>query len=168
MNKLDIVIAIILLIGIYKGYRNGFLMGLISLLAIVLGIFGGFKLMGEGMLFLQKEFNADTSVLPYLSFLLIFIIIVVLVNLFGKLIKTSIDKTMFGVVDEILGAALGGIKWLFLLSVLFWIVDSMDFEPWPEWTEGSILYPFTITFATELSGYVSDILPFFKETFKQF
>ena len=70
MNKLDIFVAVVLLWGAYRGYKNGFLMGLISLVAIVLGIFGGFKLMGEGMLLLQREFNADTSVLPYISSLL--------------------------------------------------------------------------------------------------
>ena len=168
MSKLDIVIGILLIIGIFKGYRNGFLMGLISLLAIILGILGGFKLMGEGMIFLQREFNADSSVLPYLSFLLIFIVIVALVNIFGTVIKTTIDKTMFGIVDQLLGAVLGGVKWLFLLSVVFWLMDSLEFQPWLHWTEESILYPFTIAFATEVSVYISDILPFFKETFRQF
>jgi len=168
LNKLDIVIAVILLFGAYRGYKNGFLMGLISLVAIVLGIFGGFKLMGEGMLLLQREFNADTTVLPYVSFLIIFILIVVVVNIVGKLIKTSIDKTFLGTVDETMGAILGVFKWLFMMSVVFWILDSLKLSPGPEWTGDSFLYPYATLFATELAGWVSDFVPFFKETFKQF
>ncbi len=143
-------------------------MGLISLLAIILGIFGGFKLMGEGMIFLQREFNADVTVLPYLSFLLIFILIVVGVNIIGRLLKASIDKSFLGTIDESMGAILGVFKWLFMLSVILWILDSLDMSPGPGWTDDSYLYPYTAMFATELSEWMSGILPFFKETFKQF
>ena len=143
-------------------------MGLISLVAIVLGIFGGFKLMGEGMLFLQREFNADKSVLPYLSFLLIFILIVVLVNILGRIIKASINQTFLGTMDEAMGAIIGVCKWLFMLSVILWIFDSLEYSLNEDWTEGSLLYPYTVIFATELAGWVSEVLPFFKETFKQF
>lgn len=168
MNKLDIFIAVLLLLGAYRGYKNGFLMGLISLVAIVLGIFGGFKLMGEGMLFLQRQFNADTSVLPYLSFLFIFVVIVVIVTLLGKLVKASINKTILGSMDAAMGAILGVCKWLFMLSVVLWILDSLTIEPNEDWTEDSLLYPYTVMFATKLAGWVAEVLPFFKETFKQF
>lgn len=168
MNKLDIFIIVILLFAAYRGYKNGFLMGLISLVAIVLGILGGFKLMGEGMLFLQKEFNADKSVLSYLSFLVIFVLIVVVVTIAGKIIKGSINKTILGTLDEAMGAILGAFKWLFMLSVLLWILDSLELSPGTEWTSDSFLYPYVVMFATKLAGWVSVLLPFFKETFKQF
>ena len=168
MNKLDIFIAVVFLFGAYRGYKNGFLMGLISLVAIVLGIFGGFKLMGEGMMLLQREFNADASVLPYISFLLIFILIVVGVKMIGKLLKASIDKTFLGTMDETMGAILGVFKWMFMMSVVLWILDSLELSPGTDWTENSILYPYATLFATELAGWVSGFLPFFKETFKQF
>ena len=55
MSKADIIILIVVLLGAWGGYKQGFLMELISLGAIVLGIFCGFKLMGEMMLFLEFE-----------------------------------------------------------------------------------------------------------------
>ena len=157
MSKLDIFIAVLLVWGAYRGYKNGFLMGLISLVAIVLGVFGGFKLMGEGMLFLQKEFNADTTVLPYLSFLLIFILIVVGVNIVGKLLKASIGTTFLSRVDEAMGAVLGVFKWLFMISVVLWILDSLELAPGTEWTDNSILYPYATLFATKLAGCQNEI-----------
>ena len=92
MSKVDIVLALLVVLGAWSGYKEGFLMELISAAAIMLGVLGGFKLMGEGMIFLEEKFNADRSTLPYLSFAVIFIIIVVLVRLLGKLVKNSIDK----------------------------------------------------------------------------
>ena len=143
-------------------------MGLLSLVAIILGIFGGFKLMGEGMLLLQREFNADKNVLPYLSFLFIFLLIVIGVGLLGRMLKATLDKTFLGKIDQLFGALLGAFKWLFLMSVLLWIMDSLHNSPKGDWIEGSRLYPVTVEVATQLAGWMSGFLPFFEEIFKQY
>lgn len=168
MNKLDIFFLIAVLIGAYSGYKNGFLMGLISLVAIILGILGGFKLMSLGMELLHRHFNADQSVLPYLSFILIFVLIVVAVHLIGRMIKASIDKTFLGRLDAAMGSLLGIVKTIFLISVVLWILDSLKIGPGPEWTDDSRLFPFVATFAPELAGWMAEFVPFFKEIFRQF
>jgi membrane protein required for colicin V production len=168
LSKIDIFIGILFLLGAYKGYKDGFLMGLVSLIAIVLGIFLGFKLMGVGMIFLQKQFNADQNTLPYISFFLIFILVVVLVTLLGKRMRNAIDKTFLGRVDETMGAFLGAFRMLFMISVVLWIADSLKYSPGSEWTEGSWLYPFTAHLAPELAGWIAQFVPFFKEIFQQF
>jgi membrane protein required for colicin V production len=168
LSKIDIAILVVILIGAYQGYKDGFLMGLFTLLALVLGVFGAFKLMGAGMIFLQEEFNADKTFLPYLAFILIFVIIVVLVTWLGKTIRSSIDKTFLGRIDEIMGSVLGVFKTTFMISVLLWIADSLKYSPNSEWTEGSWLYPFTAHLAPELAGWIAQFLPFFKEIFPVF
>jgi membrane protein required for colicin V production len=168
LSKIDIFLIIIILIGAYNGYKEGFLMGLITLLGLILGVFLGFKFMGEGMEFLEKEFNADQSVLPYISFFLIFIIVIVLVTLLGKAIRSSIDKTFLGRVDESMGVLLGAFKTMFMLSIILWITDSLKYTPKAEWTEGSWLYPFTAKLAPDLAGWIAEFVPFFREIFPQF
>lgn len=168
MSKVDIVLALLVVLGAWSGYKEGFLMELISAAAIMLGVLGGFKLMGEGMIFLEEKFNADRSTLPYLSFAVIFIIIVVLVRLLGKLVKNSIDKTFLGKVDQAMGSILGAFKTLFLLSIVLWIADSLRFTPKEEWTNGSWLYPFTATLAPRTADWLGGFIPVFKEIFRQF
>jgi len=168
LSKIDIFLLVFILIGAFQGYRDGFLMGLISLLGIVLGVFLGFKLMGVGMEFLEKEFNADQTTLPYISFFLIFIIVVVLVTLLGKAIRNSIDKTFLGRVDQSMGVVLGAFKTMFMASIILWITDSLKYSPKAEWTEGSWLYPFTAKLAPDLAGWMAQFLPFFREIFPQF
>ena len=165
MSKIDIFILLVVLFGAYRGYKDGFLMGLVSLLAVILGVFLGFKLMGEGMIFLEKKFNADQTTLPYISFFIIFILVVVLVTWMGKAIRNSIDKTFLGRVDESMGLILGAFKTLFMVSVLLWIVDSLKYNLKVEWTQGSWLYPFTAKLAPDLAGWIAQFLPFFKEIF---
>lgn len=168
MSKIDIALVVIILIGAYQGYKDGFLMGLFSLLALVLGVFVAFKLMGAGMHILQEEFNADETVLPYLAFIIIFVLVVILVTWLGRRIRGSIDKTFLGRVDEIMGAVLGAVKTMFIASVLLWIADSLKYSPKAEWTEGSWLYPFTAHLAPELGGWLAQFIPFFREIFPTF
>jgi membrane protein required for colicin V production len=168
LSKIDIFLLVIILFGGYRGYKDGFLMGLFSLLAIVLGIFCAFKLMGEGMEILHEKFNADQNTLPYISFFIIFIGVVLLVTWLGKLIRHSIDKTFLGRVDESMGVALGAFKTIFMLSIMFWIGDSLKYSPKAEWTEGSWLYPFTAKLAPDLAGWIGQFVPFFREIFPSF
>lgn len=165
MSKIDIVILVVVLLGAWKGYKDGFLMGLITLLALVLGVFGAFKLTGEGMIFLQDSFHADKDTLPYITFLLIFVMIVILVTWLGKAIRQSIDKTFLGRVDEIFGSLLGAFKTLFMISVALWILDSFKHSLDNEWTEGSYLYPFTAHLAPTLARWVAQFVPFLQEIF---
>ena len=147
MSKVDIVLIIILILGAWSGYKDGFLMELISLGAIVLGVFLGFKLMGEGMILLEEKFNADKATLPYLSFGVIFILVVFLVRWLGKSVKNSIDKSFLGTMDQVMGSALGAFKTLFVMSILLWIVDSLRITLPEAWTDDSWLYPFTAKLA---------------------
>jgi membrane protein required for colicin V production len=168
LSTADIFILLIIVAGGIAGYREGFLMELISVVAILLGVLAGFKLMGEGMIILQEKFHADKSTLPYISFAAIFIIIVVLVNLLGRFVKTSIDKTFLGSADKALGAALGIFKTLFMLSIALWIADSLKITPKESWTEGSWLYPFTALLAPRTADWIGGFVPVFKEIFRQF
>lgn len=168
MSKVDIVLLILAAFGAWGGYKEGFLMEVISLLGIILGIFLGFKLMGEGMIFLEEQFNVDRTTLPYISFIVIFLLVVLGVRLLGKLVRASLDKTLLGSADQALGGALGVFRTLFMTSVVLWILDSLKLSPREEWVEGSWLYPFTANLAPALADWAGQLLPFFKEIFREF
>ena len=168
MSTIDIVIVLLILFGADRGYKDGFLMGVVTLVALVLGIFGAFKLTGEGMEFLQEHFNADKEFLPYISFLMIFVGIVVLVTIIGKFFRASISKTFLGRIDESAGALLGAVKSLFMASVVLWIIDSLKIDLPKDWVEGSVVYPFTAHVAPEFAGWVAQFLPFLKDVFPVF
>lgn len=168
MSKIDIGITLLLALGAYLGYKRGFLAELFFLAALVLGILIGFKFTGFGVAYLHKEFNADTVFLPYLSFFVIFILVVVLVVFIGNRIKHLMDNTFLGRVDSMAGAVLGAMKYAFCSSVIFWLAAKINFTFPDSWTHGSWLYPKTVLLAQSVSEYFGSFLPFFKETFRQF
>ena len=168
MSKIDIAILLFALIGAWRGYKDGFLMGFVTMIALVLGVFVAFKLTGEGMLLLQDQFNADRRALPYITFFIILILVVVGVTWLGRAIRSSIDKTFLGRIDEIFGSLLGAFKTLFTLSVLLWIADSFKVSLHRDWTEGSYLYPFTAHLAPGIARWVAGFVPFLREIFPAF
>jgi membrane protein required for colicin V production len=168
LSKADIVFILILCLGGFLGYRRGFLMELFFLAALVLGVFIGFKLMGVGMEYLAREFNANKTVLPYLSFAIIFVVVVILVILVGRSIKNSVDKTFLGRMDSIVGAILGVLKYAFCLSVLVWLAKSFHYQFPDSWTRDSYVFPLVGGFAPRIAGFLGGFLPFFKEIFHPF
>ena len=168
MSKIDVAITLLLALGAYLGYRRGFLAELFFLAALVLGVLIGFKFTGLGVTYLHKQFNADTALLPYISFFIIFILIVAVIIFVGNRIKHLLDDTFLGKVDSVAGAILGIMKYAFCSSVIFWLASKINFTFPDSWTHGSWLYPKTVVFAQSVSDYFGSFVPFFKETFRQF
>ena len=123
MKLLDIIILVPLLWGAYKGFTKGFVMEIVSLLAFVVAILVAFKTLHLGIELIRPYISAE-SFLPLISFVIIFIGVVLLINLAGKLIKKFLDITLLGKVDDIAGAVLGAFKWAFGLSTHFMVNES--------------------------------------------
>ena len=163
MSLVDIVIGVIILGGAFSGYKDGLITSLFSLVAIILGMLLGFKLMGNIMVLLTSNYNVDGKVLPYLAFGVVFVIIVIIVNVIGKLIKTSIDKPILGVADQGVGAVLGVVRTMFMLSIMLWIADSLRIKFPESWVANSWLEPKTANFAPKIANWIGEFLPFFRD-----
>lgn len=160
MNIVDIVLAVIIVTGAYGGYRDGFLISIFSFVAIILGVLGGFKLMGLAMVFLGQNYKVDESVLPYLSFALVFVIIVVCVGLLGRILKSAIQKTLLGAADQVAGALFGVARVAFMLSVIIWIADSLKLKLPKDAVADSWLLPALANFGVRVTEWIGAVLPF--------
>lgn len=167
MNKTDLILAIMLLLGAWSGYRKGFLMALFSLAAILLGIIGGFRLMGDGVAWLTGKVDADATLLPYIAFLIIFLVIVVAVKIIGSVLRASIAQTVLGQADQILGALLGIVRYAFLISVLIWILTSIHLLIPKDWTKDSKIFPVLEKTAPFISEKVGSLFPSVEDLFHE-
>jgi membrane protein required for colicin V production len=138
-------------------------MELFSLVAILLGVLGGFKLMGYAMVYLSDEFDMDRKFLPYVAFGVVFIVILIVVRLVGKILKMSIDKTFLGQVDQAAGAGLGLLKAAFMLSVTLWIMDALNVKLPERWTSDSWLLPKIESLAPQVTAWIGAYVPVFRD-----
>ncbi len=167
MSMLDIIILVPLVIGAWKGFRDGLIVELFSFLALILGIVGGFKLLHVVMEFMREKWDINGEWLPILAFLLIFVAIIVLTNIVGKTLSKLVNVTFLGVFDKLGGAVLAVFKWALGISVLIWILNRMDLELPNEWIGDSMIYPYLEPMAEYMWDLVSYIFPVAGDFFEQ-
>jgi len=143
MNFIDIIIIIPLLWFTYKGFTKGLIIELATLIAMLLGIYIAAHFSNYTAEFLMDKLDFHSEYMSIISFALTFILVVVLVMLFGKSLEKVINILLLSFVNKMAGAAFGLIKVAFVISVLIMIMGNMNFEDkilTTELREGSLLY----------------------------
>ncbi len=162
MKPLDLLLLVPLAWGAYTGFRRGVLVEIIAVVAFVLGLILGFKLLGEAIAFLAPHVGETVAkrFLPYIGFSGIFITVIFVINRFGWLLRKSLRYTIFGSFDSMAGALVGLFTYAFGLSVFFWLMTTfrVDF-PKRSQTEGSYVYPIIRPLAPQVMNKLSDAIP---------
>lgn len=128
MNWLDIIICIVLLIGLWKGYSNGFFVELTSLVALVAAIYGAIYFSNYAGDWLRKQFEWDETYITIASFILTFVVIIFVISYVGKLFTKLLKSAKLGTLNKIAGAAFGLAKMAFLASVVLMFITTASGE----------------------------------------
>lgn len=124
MNYLDIIIALPLIWGIYRGFTKGLIISAASLLALILGVYITIHFSSYFSGYFNNWVHPDPKHLKLLSFALTFVIVVIIVRLIGWLLDKFIKAVALGFVNRLLGVLFNLLKWVFILSVLISIIES--------------------------------------------
>lgn len=166
MKFIDIIILLPLIYGIYQGYTKGLVTMVFELLSIVLGMVLGFKLMQVGIDFLYQFFPSMPKLLPFLSFIIIFTLVLLAVRAIGMAIKAVLDITIFaGIIDNIIGAAVGFLKFLFLISIIVWLVKTSGIIIPESVTKDAVVFQFISQIAPQVVLILETLMPFLKDLF---
>ncbi|TFH48194.1 MAG: CvpA family protein [Bacteroidia bacterium] len=125
MNWIDFVIISLLGFGLIKGFMDGLIIEVAELAALILGIWGAIHFSGWTAAKLSGWFDMQTSWLGIIAFGITFIVIVVAINLLGKVIDTFMKAIALGFVVRMLGAIFGIIKSALILSVVFVFLNTL-------------------------------------------
>ncbi len=126
MNYIDIILIILLFLSAISGFRNGLVAELASLTALVLGIWGAIKFSGITADFLIENLNIHSKHLNTISFVVTFIIIVILVHIVGSVVNKLIKTVKLGFLNRLAGMVFGVLKSALILSVLLVVFDKID------------------------------------------
>lgn len=114
MNPLDLIIIATMIFLIVRGLFRGFIREIASLAGVILGIWIA-NLYHPQMTEYLKEYLPAFKFLTIFSFAVIFVIVLVLCNLFGWSLRTIIKKASLGWTDRILGASLSVLKGIVII-----------------------------------------------------
>lgn len=163
---LDLILLIPLLLGAFLGFKKGLLMELIGIIALILAVLGAFRLLHTGISFLTEHIPEYSNFIPFIAFIGIFVGIIILVNIIGKMSKKLLDLTFLGIFDNLAGAILGVFKWAFLVSIVLWLALQVDFSVPERLIENSFIYPKLVNFAPTVGKYISAVFPFAEDLFE--
>ncbi len=166
MNTLDLILVVPILIGAYSGFKKGFIVGVISLLALILGVFGGFYFLNWGVSILINDFGLTGKIIPILAFIVIFIGIIISINFIGKLLKKFAQMILLGGIDKLAGALIGVLMWAFLVSSLIWVAGVFKISFPSDWEQESLLLEYIKPVAPALASMLDGVIPAVSDIFE--
>ncbi len=152
MNILDIIIGIVLIIFALSGLRKGLIIEAFYLASYIIGIYGAMFFSDGVSKWLADIINVSPEYLALIAFILTFIIVLIAVRYFGRLISTLVEAIHLGFIDKIGGFAFGILKGALLVSIfimalnIFGVGDVIS----KDLRKGSFLYTQTESIANVL------------------
>lgn len=126
MIVVDLLIAILLGYGLYKGLRNGLIISVVSLVALIAGIYFSlrFSFFARELLLEHAQWNPNATTVA--AFFITFVIILILLHLLGKLMTKIVETLALGVVNKLAGALFEGLKILLIVSVFLNLFQKIN------------------------------------------
>lgn len=126
MNFIDVLFLIPIGYGVYKGFKNGFIIEICTLLALLVGIYAGIHFSDGTADLLKTSWNLHSEYLPVISFTLTFLVVGAIVFFGGKMLEKVVDVASLTPLNKFLGVLFALIKVLYLLSVFVVLLESYD------------------------------------------
>lgn len=163
---IDFIFVILLVLAVIKGLRKGLIVAIFSIIAFIIGLAAAAKFSAIVAGYVQRTTEVPNQWLPVISFLLVFIVVVVLVNLGGKLIEKTFEMAFLGWANRLGGALFYMILYTIIFSVLLFYAERVHFFK-QESFDKSVVYPYIKPWGPVLIDGLGKIIPFFKDSFDQ-
>ena len=115
MNTIDLLVCLVLVLAVWNGWRQGFIVQIFSLAGIVAGIWLAARFGAE----VGALLRLDEEVAAAGGFVTVLIVVVLVVAIAARLVRRLFHFAGFGVADILLGIAVSVVKYVLVMSVLF-------------------------------------------------
>ena len=155
MNVFDIIVYVALAWAVFNGWRRGFLLQMMSLVAVVAALYLSVKYCSE----VGAMLGLDGTTQPIVGFIVIFAVTLILLTIAGYLMRKVFRFAGLGMVDILLGILFSVLKIGAIVSALFaWFAAVNKDYDWAskQTVEESRWF-------TPISGVVDKLTPYFEE-----
>lgn len=163
---IDIISICLLVFAIIKGWRNGFVVAVFSLLAFIIGLAAALKLSAVVAQYLSDTTNISQRWLPVLAFAIVFFIVVLLVRLGAKAIEAALKVVMLGWLNKLGGMLFYILLYLFVYSIILFYAVQLNIIK-NETAGISKTFPYIYPVAPEVMKAMGAVIPFFRDMFSE-
>lgn len=128
MNWLDILVIIVALYSIIKGYRSGLIKQLASLASVIACILLSGKIATMLLPYIHYFEKIPKNLSEPAAFILAFIIIFLAFMLLGHMLQSILHTMKLGTFNKLAGATLSFSKWMIIVSLILNLFIKIDKE----------------------------------------
>jgi len=161
---IDLIYVILLAVFLFRGFRKGLVIALISWVAVMVGILGALKLSGTIAGWLFDTHPGAARWAPLITYILVFFLLACLVRLIGNVLQKSLEMVALGWLNRLTGALLYGFVISIIFSSVLWILDRMQFFR-PQTLAQSSVFPVLEPVAPRIFSFIGDLVPYAKTAF---
>ncbi|MBQ3245296.1 MAG: CvpA family protein [Bacteroidales bacterium] len=107
---MDIILLICFIPAVIQGIRNGFIAQIISIAALILGVWASARFTPEVSTWLAQYITVSEQVMKVISFTAILLMSFLVLALIGKFLEATFKLVMLGWLNSLLGAVFSLIK----------------------------------------------------------
>lgn len=163
---IDLLFLVVIIAAVIKGAVRGIVLALFSFVGWFIGLAAALKLSAVVARYLQEHTSIDAKWLPLLSFLLVFVLVVMLVQWAGKALEGVLNLTLLGWVNKLGGALLYVGMYTLIFSIILFYADKMHFIR-AETLAASKVYGATSGLAPAIIEGIGALIPALKDVFHQ-
>ncbi len=163
---IDTTLTILLILAVFKGYRNGFVVAVFSFLAIIIGLAAAMKLSAMVAGWLKETTSVNAAWLPFVSFALIMIGVVLLVRIGARLIQSAMELVLLGWINKLCGIVLYAALYTTVFSVFLFYAEKIHLIK-SENLSASRSYSFIKPWGPKAIEIFGRIIPVFKGMFEE-
>ncbi|MBC7848795.1 MAG: CvpA family protein [Chitinophagaceae bacterium] len=161
---IDIVLLVVVVMGIIKGIRRGLIVAFFSLIGIIVGLAAAIKLSAWVATKLESTVNISARWLPVISFLIVFIAVVLTIRVIANLIEKTVELAWLGWVNKVGGAILYLLFYVFAMSVFLFFLTQLQLIS-DKMISESITYQYVQPLGPKVIDGIGRIVPIFKDMF---
>jgi len=126
MNTVDIILLVAFVPALISGLSKGFIHQVFSLVGMVLSVWMAFKFTNTVSAWIGPVLEVNKTVLWVISFIIIVVAVILIINFLGSLIEKLVKVVMLGWLDKLLGVVLAIVKAALAIGVAVLLFDAVN------------------------------------------
>ena len=163
---IDIVLLILVLLAIFKGYSKGLVLAAFSFAGIIFGLATAVKFSAIVARALHEYTHLSIGWLPFLAFLLIIIGVWILIRIVSKIIEASLELVLLGWLNRLAGVLLFALLYATVFSIILFYAHKLHLLN-TSMISGSKTYSYIEPLGPKCIELFGKIIPIFKGAFDE-
>jgi len=161
---IDLILAVLMVIAIFKGISKGFIVAIFSIVAFIIGLAAAIKLSAVVAVYIGDQVTVSERWLPVISFTIVFIVVIILVRLSAKLLEKTVQMAMLGWLNRLGGILFFALLYILIYSVILFYAGQLQLIK-QETMEASVCYRYISPVGPKVMNGLGEIIPVFKNMF---